>query len=325
MQDIFIHLGYPKTATTYLQRGLFRDFGFLGNDSAVEGARRLEHDLRSVICEDQAEVWRTSRGKEISQRISTLAGGTSDVYYSSEYWLRGPATFFPSNSGLQTPQHSTHMALEHLKAFQDNVWKEKGRVHVMVTFRRQSNWLGSQYAQISNRRREPGQADFEHMMTRFIKDEGPHGKSFLDYYLLYSELVKLFGKERVLFLPVEEVGTPMFWQRFETWSGLKVPPRQEQGSSRQNVRGTAKGRWQTRPRNPVSGTRAVVVADEVLRALHLPPKTKSWIKKIEKRVFATHEVTMTSEILAMIENAYAESNRALEKALDCPLSAHGYF
>jgi hypothetical protein len=325
MKDIYFHLGFPKTATTYLQRGVFQDFRFLGNDSGVEGSRRLEHDLRKVICEDVADVWKTPRGSEIAQRMLKLADGASEIYYSSEYWLRGPAPFFPSNCKFQTPTEATHMALEHLRAFRDHAWSEDGKVHVMVTFRKQSNWLGSQYAQISNRRKTAGQPDFEAMMKSFIADESPHGRSFLDYHMLYSQLTDLFGKKRVLFLPVEEVGSALFWSRFKAWSGLSVPPQPEEISSKKNVRRTAKGGWKTRPRNPVSGSQAVVVADEYLGLLRAPFKAKSVIKKIEKRVFKTTEVTLTPEVEELIQNVYHASNRQLEECLNCNLADHDYF
>ncbi|MFT5239389.1 MAG: hypothetical protein ACI9X0_000349 [Kiritimatiellia bacterium] len=325
MRNIYFHIGFPKTATTFLQRGVFRDFNFLGNDSTVEGSRRLEHDIRNIICEDTADAWKTPRGKEIAQRLLDLSDRKSDVYYSSEYWLRGPATFFPANSKLKTPTSYTHMALEHLEAFQEHAWNTNGKVRVMVTFRKQSNWLGSQYAQISNRRKTADQSDFEELMKLFLADESPHGRSFLDYRGLHRQLVELLGKESVLFLPLEEVGTSLFWNRFEEWSGLEVPHQVEQTSSKTNVRRTAAGSWKTRPRNPVSGSKAVVVVDEYLRALGASFKTKSVIKKIEKRIYGEGEVVMTPEIRGLIEDVYAPSNRKLEEELECNLSGHGYF
>jgi len=329
MPDIILHIGFPKTATTYLQNHIFPSLGALGANSTVPGWLSWEEKIENMVCFRKPEEWKSAEWDSLADNLASFAPKEGTILYSGEYWLRGPARFFPKWQWPCLPIQESHLAIEHIEAFHKYVWKDRGRIRVWVTVRNQADWLASRYAQNSNRMFSPGQADFERQVLSLLDDSSAAGASFLDYNLLASGLENLVGPENVFFFAYDNLTSGEQWQKLEHWSGMPFPgldpiPSAHTSSPRENQRRLAGKIWETQK------TRVLTLQPWVRRLDGLTRPSLGCglctiTARLENLLSRQKEISLTAELRKEIQTKYAASNHAFEKQTGITLPRDKYF
>ncbi len=322
--DIIFHIGYPKTATTLLQRGMFRQIPALGCDSSVPSAERLEFEIRKMVNQESMEMWSSPRGQSIVESILALGGNTNPILYSSEHWLRGPMQSYPEGARPVLPELYTHLASDHICGLSKYGWGNRGRVRVMVTLRNQTSWLGSKYAQNSDRRSNAGQEDFENFIRCVIDDESSAGRHFLDYDRLYEDLCSIVGRENVLFLMCEEIGQPSFKTSFMHWTGYTGFDHEPDTGVKHNVRRVESNKWKTRPNSRIVRSRPFEILDYTAKRVFGLDIRKP-VKKVVAAISHTEIIELTPRMSSYIQEHYRDSNERLDRKLNLGLKNYGYY
>lgn len=184
-----LHIGLPKTATTFLQKEVFQSSPKL---TYVYNVRR--GPLEKLL-ERQQRVstlrFPTMR-KELEELLpsgNVLVSDENISMHVKEPWRNKgptPATFCKRAEQLQGVV---------------------GTLRVIVGIRRQDQWFASRYAESARLCEDFSQADFDERAERLVKGPIKGSLKWLDYEKVYSQLSKCLGQENVLLLPMELVGT----------------------------------------------------------------------------------------------------------------------
>ena len=201
MQDLTIHIGYPKTATTTLQTHIFPHYpGYVGKfhvgdarrpDGLRTSRRMLEAFADGVLSPAVVQEW-----------VGRLqAGGSDAVLFSDETLMRWPASssvFWPFHDGWSTTARARpHPVIGLLR----EIRRIGGiRLRVVVTVRNQTDLMASLYSQIQTRLRSPSQQDFERKVEELIATADP----WFDFAALVDELDAAVGSENCLVLLYED-------------------------------------------------------------------------------------------------------------------------
>lgn len=301
---LHLHIGLPKTASTWLQDVVFPRLAHMHVVTAPRGGPvralpghpapgRLLHNalLRS------SGLW-SALGDEIMAHIFGEPPAKSDTILSDEAVGRQAS-------------HPERLAA-HLGALarKSRDWGYV-RMTILCLVRRQDHWLASHYAQLSNRKPRPGQSDFADL-ARAIADPGGLRYGFgtlLDYHMLHRHLAGLVGPDDLLILPYEMLANRprdflvrllAHLDRHDSAEALA----QAAPAERRNARGDA-GSWRLRPRRLFSGAAG--------RGIALP----SWAHR-------PGLIRLTDDLSRTILAAYATSNDAFAATAGLPLADYGY-
>jgi hypothetical protein len=315
-----LHIGMPKSGSTYLQKKLF---------SYAEDTRVVSHfSIEDHLCEliiQQANAWIQKRldcrhhfieGKSdlpnwdtyrISHELQNL--GTKDLILSSEYLL-GNDRFF--NMDLS-----------------DCLWNDLKQMinptFVLVIVRRQDSFLRSLY--LNHYRQNSWRMRFDHFLS-IINQQA------LDYYQLYLKLTSIYPKDMVLFLPAELLfrDEQQFVDILSHRSGIQFSSlEREKMSEKLNARNLAMSQMA----RMILGMSSLFQRKEILglenrllRELHRKynlffVNLSRWV---DRKIFGTcfyKEVEVDqSDVLSI----YYDSNRELNKVIkDVDLRKYGYF
>ena len=307
-RPLYLHVGLPKTASTFLQERVFPALGHLEVRSvprsrAFRGAADAAdgHRLFAAALRRSAAVWE-ARGAELMDELL----GAGD---------RGGRGLLVSDEAIGRAASRPEALAAHLSAFARlAAARGFGAPRIVAFLRRQDHWLASHYAQISDREGGGSQAGFAAMIERTLDPaRDRHGFGMLlDYGALHAALAQVAGAEGVLLLPHEElVAEPeRVLRRLLAWIGTPedtVPTLLAAAAGRANVRGEAAGglpSWRLRPPSLAlgGGRRAAV---------------PSWL-------WPARRIALAPALSARILAAYAESNARAAKAAGLDLAAYGY-
>lgn len=201
-RTLHLHIGIPKTASTWLQTKVFTQLQPLcyldcSQNKMFENKADLTKDRQTLgsIFKQSSQVW-DGYGDAIfkdllGDRQEWLADGR-DLLISDESIGR---------QGSRPALLSAHFRKMKLKAVD---WGFE-RINIICLIRRQDHWLASHYAQMSDRNPKAGQADFERLVEEVCS---PYLSRYsfgmlLDYCILYDHLVESDGTDGVFFLPYE--------------------------------------------------------------------------------------------------------------------------
>ena len=246
--DLIIHIGLGKTGTTTLQKEHFVEIpGYLGRPELFgqrgRGGGLNEAFLASCSGEDVDLVrWRESV-------LEVFAGDLPDKVIISnerlEYWTQDGSGFSPVvhllSDGGRVVRSGPHPIVNFIRDRVVPIWKPLGAVKVLVTLRNQFDWLGSHYAQVSNRIIGASQADFERQVRRIIRS----GDTYLDFAARVGALRDAVGADDVTVLLLEDIRTPDYWSELSTLVGERLPKAGRE-SKRSNQRSSVEG-WELRP------------------------------------------------------------------------------
>jgi hypothetical protein len=314
---LYLHVGLPKTATTYLQKEVFPSLSssrYLGipQGMAFSGPEKLESGPRTLTnCVKRSALLWESYGDAVFQDL-----------FGCRCADRPPGNVLLSDEGVGRAGSRPTLLSAHLKgiAAQARSWGF-GRFRVLCVFRRQDHWLASHYAQISDRNPQASQAHFEASVQRKLD---PVGERFgfgmlLDYAALGHAIHQAVGASDVLMLPYELLvhDSTQFHEKVLSFLGEETGPATFESTRKQNVRSTQEGVWELRP-----SRRSQVVRlrpGRLFASLGLPDELHlSWRT-------SGGSIQMTEPVSTSILREYEDSNRTLADAIDLDLAPYGYF
>ncbi len=317
---LFLHIGLPKTATTFLQTDIFPRFGgvdvfatptdpaFSDRDDRASGHRSM-----TCMCKRDPRVWRTY-GPDV---FAGLLGSASQ-------WT--PKNVLISDEGIGRAGSRPDLLAAHLVEI-GRIAADWGlaRVAVILAVRRQDHWLASHYSQMSDRNRDASQEDFERAARHLVNPSGDRFKlgMMLDYTTLAGCISDVVGRENVLLYPYERqredpehvyaeiaafVGAD--WKSPGGPDGHPAIP----APDGVNVRSIGSDRWSIRPFS--DGPR--VLPFRVSRAVGLPHRL------ILPRLFRKKSFALTQKISRIVLDTYGPSNERLCRELGVDVARYDY-
>lgn len=198
---LIIHIGLPKTGTTFIQKEVFKHlpgvFYIHRSQGSVSKIPKLQKHL-TLLFRDSVVLDRARWTHKLA-RFFLTQGVFRKVVLSDESISMGSMSFWESWG--RTP--------EHLSDSLDNLGKTKWRplrLKVIVGFRNPSTWIASRYAQSAAGFENPGQADFEERVAGLIgSDNSDNGLAWLDRKRVVKALTKAVGEPNVFDYTQEEL------------------------------------------------------------------------------------------------------------------------
>lgn len=321
--SLYIHIGLPKTASTYLQHKVFpalRGIHYLGTPAGAPfaGRRDQEHGRRTLTScfQRSATIW-DALGSEI---VSALVGSEP----------RTPSThsILVSDEGVGREATRPELFRAHLEGLKRCAIRSGfPRLRILCFIRRQDHWLASHYAQVSDRNADASQSDFE-LTVREILDPARGRFAFgmlLDFATIYHQLADVLATDDILMLPYENLtGEPAcFLSRIGSFlpnnADLSERLHDSRGIQRGvNVRTRGKDTWLLRP--PKSGSALRAKLKSVLRNTVRQSVTDGC-----SRSNGSSEIVLTTELSATILGEFRVANMSLAEQLKIDLSRYGYY
>jgi hypothetical protein len=331
----YLHIGFPKTGTTFLQEQILPRLNTLRvhckpQSNLVENAFPWEGGFRSFF--DRAPAIWDALGDRLFSEL--LAGGSpddrSDLLVSDENLapeMSYPRTFLaPPRASFGTDPHLTAAHLREVA----NAAARCGfpRTRVLLTVRRQDTWLASAYAQDSDMWPRASQADFEAWVASLLDPTVDYWSNgvVLDYALLRQLTVQVVDSENLLILPYElmKEDLPRFlglWLSFLGVPDRPAPLLEAAGGSgalSANVRSTGPSTWALRSTVVRSGEGVRPWRKLASRTLSLPGRVgRRWLRRGK-------EIRLTPELQRAILDRYRDSNARLAADTGLDLSRYGY-
>lgn len=309
-RTLYLHIGMPKTASTWLQTSIFP---------------LLDH-LRYLNC-PESELFEKPKKFKTRQRImgpvfkssSQIWPGFGDAIFKEligdrRMWLSDEQDLLISEeaigrSGSRPSLLAAHLQQMKLKAFE---WGFE-RFTIICVIRRQDHWLASHYAQISDRIPKPGQTDFVRLVQEVVSPRMSRYSfgMLLDYNTLYDHLIAVTGKENLLLLPYERLKLTPEEFLHSLLQELDTPEKKIKEicaaklESMTNVRSEEElMTWRLRPKISVVGKLPVI----------------RWFVNKQAQTFK-----VTPDISQKICDTYSEGNQILAEKANLDLERHGYF
>ncbi|MDT0575871.1 hypothetical protein RM533_06705 [Croceicoccus sp. F390] len=299
-RTLYLHIGLPKTGSTFLQQQLFSklndmkvvsmpsDSYFHDGSSTANSGNRL---LGSIFRRSDT-VWQ----HEPDRLLDHLLGSG---------WQEDERDILLSDEAIGRQASRQGLFAAHLVAMQDALHRRGiEQMKILCLFRRQDHWLMSHYVQMSDRNRHAGQADADAFIRRTC-DPRQNRFTFgalLDYAAILTAVSQVVADEDRVFLPMEWLRTDsrrigrqlaMFLDREEQSFALS-------SADQENVRRIGKDRWQLRQPPPLARLRNVLVR----RCGH---------------------VTLNPDMSRLALETYRACNRQLEHQTGIALAPLGYF
>ncbi|SPJ26499.1 hypothetical protein [Palleronia abyssalis] len=222
-RTLYLHIGLPKTASSWLQSHVFSSMSHLEfidspRSQIFQGAGDLADGnwLMASVFKRSSHIW-----KSYGDAIFTEIFGAKDSWQT-----RGQNALISDErigrEGSRSALLSAHLAGLRRTAFE---WGFED-VKVVFMIRRQDTWLASHYAQMSDRNSRAGQRDFGRLLTDVISPARSRYNfgTLLDFGSLYQVLVDAMGPDKVMVWPYEHLQeTPMEFLR-ELLAALNASP-----------------------------------------------------------------------------------------------------
>lgn len=339
---LFLHIGAPKTATTFLQDDVLpqvRSAAWMVKPEIAVGEEQLQFgDLflrspdiwkeigESVFLDSEEET----RGRNLIVSDETVYGGVASPQPWIPDWIPASGQRYGATvrlhrqtSGEPTPSMVARHLGELASVAADWGFSE---TKVLLTLRRQDTKLASSYAQLSNRVWGASQSHFEAWVHHIVRERVGYymgGGITLDYLHWWKKMTDVLGEDNVFFLPFEllESDPSAF---LEQWLGLLEVSEKEQviraaTTRRRNERSMGKTVWAIR--NPMS-LGPGWVGEEALRTLGIMSNYSiQW-----GDFFRDDQIRLTTELKKKTMEVYHERNRVLDEEGDhMSLSEYGYY
>jgi len=318
MNELILHIGYPKTGTTTIQKKWLGKFTNQINPfDTSPHKRQLKKQIADGFRNHHPSYWDTNQGKQIAFGLAEMIGNEGGKLIHSHEGLSMPYFFRPLKQPgyLGIEPHQFPVA-EHLKSFL-SIADRIDRTQVIVTLRNQADWIGSLYSQQSHLIKNPSQAHFECSVRSVLSDPSTKGWGFVNYHALVTALADVVGKGSVHVFFLEEINTPEYWDRLSKITGLPVDTSSMTAPSagRENVRGVGEGHWGLRPDERYKTYWSFKKINQ------LSPYIGQSYKKIVDlfKGKSRGSIEMTEVLSRDIKSRVRESNKTLEKWLGRPL------
>ena len=338
-----MHIGPPKTATTFLQNEVLseiRSADYLTKPHVPVGGEDVR--IGSLFCFDP-QVWgKTESGAFRGFLKRVRSSNESDLIISDEgiyggvaspqpwipdsaEWKHGPFVRLQRQT-LDIPNLSSlQLHLAKLSELAQDLGFEETKI--LFTTRRQDTRLASGYAQLSNRVRGASQESFRKWARHLTHDSlGYHagGGKKLDYFEYWNGISDVVGRENVSVIPFELLKEDSH-EFLDRWLGYLDVTEKGQvlgsllGSRQQsNERSVSKKTWTLR--SPIR--RGTLPAGRMFTALGLPWRFPLRWPDLEREETITLSEVFSKEIL----DTYRSANQSLDESLPhLNLKDYGYY
>jgi hypothetical protein len=308
-KKFFLHVGYPKTATTTLQKMLFKrhpDLCYLGKPLAGD---LLELE-RQIVKLDSVQFERVlPRLQDTFAALVARQENGRNMMLSHEDFLR-PARYGGHDIG-RTAERIRQVFADPVSADYD--------VCVMLIIRRQVDIIPSYFFDSVSR--------IPNDFRRFVEASLEHPRQGYFATLFYNEVAayykRLFGKDRVTLFTFEDFVSERdgFAQRLSGYLGIDADRSQQFITS---------GSFNTKARSS-SGSGYHITANEyLLDRLHRHnwkiASFPRWLRIVLKRApLSNLSFELDSRQRSSIVSLYSESNRLLAEDFDIELGKLGYY
>jgi len=338
---LYLYIGPPKTASTFLQRGFLQQI----DELECQIRPKVQVNGRKIMFSDLflffPEVWQ-GIGKEYLRKWAEPAFQTDrDLVISSEGIYGGIATprpWYQSRVECLTSEVNVLRETNGLSSHESNATHLRtiteaaadigfSQTKILVTVRRQDTKLASGYAEMSSSIAHASQANFETWLNTLIDDPiGQYalGGEKLKYGAWWKQVSKKMGSENVLILPMELLGVEQNkflgqWLDFlglQDLRGTYLPF--DDGGATKRESSVSDNTWSLRP--PARDVRALPF--RILRKMGVVSTTKRWFS-LPKR---DEVIRLTTELSDKILAYYEQSNRDLDSQTDeINLQKFGYY
>lgn len=202
MKTLYLHVGLPKTGTTFLQSRIFPGFpvSYIHKSNNRKQADLIHFCHRFFRVKTLEKLGSEA---EIVKGLNVLTKKIADP--SHDRVLLSDENISISLSGVWEQRVATaeQFALR-LRQFAEFIKTMGAETHVICSVRRQDSWLASRYAESAKRAEDFSQAGFE----AFVGGEYLQvlaAESVLNYDKLYRETVRQFGAAGCSFLTYESL------------------------------------------------------------------------------------------------------------------------
>lgn len=201
--NLKIHVGYPKTGTTTLQKHFFpkiQEVQYLGKYSNDTKLFNFDTQIiKDLIFKSKEEINFKSNLKRLKKHLIH-----NNILLSEESFLSNSlrTTRFDKEDVLPVQNNISY----NIREFFNN---EEFEVKVLFTIRRQDEMITSQYAQsyVHYYSRYKKTDTFQKFLNIYLDDENT-GNTYvetLDYYKIITQYEAIFGKENITVLVFEEL------------------------------------------------------------------------------------------------------------------------
>ena len=311
-----LHIGIPKTASTWLQEVVFpqlEDIVFCPTpaNTLFHSAEDTANRLMASCVRRSSRVW-----EQYGDAIF------ADLFGDKQLWLRHPKNALVSDESFgrhgSRPEHlQSHLIAIAAKARQ---WGF-GSLRIICLFRRQDQWLASHYAQMSNRDELPSQEGFERLVEEVVDPARSRYMlgMLLDYSALDEALSAAVGRSNVMMMPYEMLASNERQFREKLLTFLDLPPQKE-------LKGREEKRDEKEEKQLVNQRRSGQTTWQLRAPLRSGWRRKlgSAARKLGIAADAPRTITLTPAATQRVLQAYDDSNRRLQHALDLDLAQYGY-
>lgn len=314
LDKILIHIGFNKTASSWLQQKIFTsDSEFF---DPLSRKTRGQSTLAELFFSDGTYMLspfddnEENINNEIDHILNSRPAGKK-VFVLSHERLSGN----PNSGGFDAKK----IALMLKKTFPNG--------KVLILIREQKSFLVSYYFQYLG---IGGTLSIQKYLTRPYDGKIPFfSPNHINYYPLIKEYYDLFGKDNVLVIPYELFSSSpgLFLDRLGRLLGINLEIELEAFSERINKKENLYLMYHLRYLNVFRKSSSVnnysflknkfskIIVDSLIRAGYLLPA--SWDEKIKEYLY--------TEIAEIVGNRYIDSNKKVSQIIDVDLSEYGYY
>lgn len=224
-----IHIGYPKTATTFLQKAVF-----------------LDNIGGGVV----TPAWNRRASSEV---VDFIRGKRDGLSFDTGRFLRDNATVL-SHENISLGGHgliwnsSFRLTLGKMVGGLLDLESYLGRgFKILVTLRRQDTWLASAYVEAAPAFKNASQDDFEQRVSELLEGDSVQRK-WLEFDYLVALLINNFGPESVKVLFQEDLKSyPCIWKEcLGSFLDKDIPLEVFSNAGKRNVRQKGVDAWELR-------------------------------------------------------------------------------
>lgn len=324
-KNIFFHVGYPKCASSFLQKCLFnrhREVLYLGRYPTQNvGQSRLHLDAKNIYLQDERlrTFYKTiERPNSIDYDIETTQKLLEDVY--AQQTLGSEKAIVFSSEAIT----SVFLGNRDLGVKANRIKQVLPDAKILFVVRKQSEIIKSQYRDwpFDPRSFEIGKPVSIDKWIDIIFDCNEqkgylYYLSSLNFYRVVRYYENLFSKENILVLPFEEIKTnlPSLSQKIADFLNI------ESSETFANLSEAPENTGAPKALNTARRLRRLF-PDEVTRLL--PKEVKHSIMKALKKG-KKEQIVISPESEAKLAHYFRDANRKLSAEYNLDLDQHGYF
>lgn len=330
MKNIYLHVGYPKTATTTLQKNFFP------NVESIQYVGKFDNEgllfnfdskiISNLIFKNANEIDFDSQRKLFAE---ILDKNKKPIVLSEESFVSNSLRVSRINKKDILPQQET--IAKNIRNFFD---KGHFDVKILFTIRKQDEMITSQYAQsyVHYYSKYKETDSFDKFLDIYLNKENQRHTFYqtLDYYHVISIYQELFGKENVAILVYEELQQEpeLFYTKLCNFLEIDSDKYSEIAIQKcENKRSTDENYKRTRDVSLFDKLSQIKYKYFPFIKLKLSENIKDKLKNIvwtnneqvSKTIFLTNE--QKNEIL----ERYEISNKRLSEMFDLNLKQYGYY